>query len=71
MARLGGPTTQRCRSLPSLERGAGQARLDGHGRVQKDAVVRRDNPEIAPLRQRVNFAGVSGARCEEAQTEAR
>ena len=49
MARLGGPTTQRCRSLPSLERGAGQARLDGHGRVQKDAVVRRDNPEIAPL----------------------
>jgi hypothetical protein len=37
----------------------------------KEAEVRRDNREMATLGQRVNFVGVTGARCEEAQTAAR
>jgi len=61
-------------SVPAqLERGTGRAglvRLDGHGHVQRMLRSARDNPGMATLRQRVNFAGVSSARCEEARTGA-
>lgn len=73
MARLGGPTARRCRSLPSWSAGLAKPgwRSWTVTATFKGCCGPPDNREMAPLRQRVNFAGVSGARCAEAQTEAR